>query len=81
MHIDTELWAYFLSDAMSKKRLVYADDFGLKIVFFFYLKSDRFPVVSVLNKFMKMYSNTISIVHSNFREGKNPYIYLSRPYF
>ena len=35
MHIDTDLWAYFLSDAMSKKRLVYADDFGLKIVLFF----------------------------------------------
>ena len=35
MQVDPDLWAYFLSDAMSKKRLVYADDFGLKIVLFF----------------------------------------------
>ena len=77
MHIDTDLWAYFLSDAMSKKRPVYADDFGLKIVFYFsYLKSDRFSVVSVLNKFMKMYSNTISIVHSNFRRKEPLYLFI-----
>ena len=47
---------------------------------YFYLKSDRFPLVSVLNKFIKMYSNTINIVHSNFRR-KEPLYYLSRPYF
>ena len=62
------------------KRLVYADHFWLKIVIFFNLKSDRFPVVSVLNKFMKMYSNTINIVHSNFRR-KEPLYYLFRPHF
>ena len=43
---------------------------------FFYLTSDRFPVVSVLNKFMKMYSNTISIVHSNFRRKESLYFFI-----
>ena len=43
---------------------------------FFYLKSDRFPVVSVLNKFMKMHSNTISIVHSNFRRKESLYLFI-----
>ena len=37
-------------------------------------------MVSVINKFMKMYSNTISIVHSNFRRKESLY-YLFRPYF
>ena len=37
-------------------------------------------MVSVLNKFMKMYSNTISIIHSNFRRKESLY-YLFRPYF
>ena len=48
--------------------------------YYFYLKSEWFPLVSVLNKFIKMYSNTISIVHSNFRK-KEPLYYLFRPYF
>ena len=43
---------------------------------FFYLTSDRFPVVSVLNRFMKMYSNTISIVHSNFRRKESLYLFI-----
>ena len=50
------------------------------IGYFFYLKLDRFPVVSVLNKFMKMNSNTISIVHSNLTRKESLY-YLFRPYF
>ena len=37
-------------------------------------------MVSVLNKFMKMYSNTINIVHSNFRRKESLY-YLFRPLF
>ena len=58
------------------KHFVYAGDFWVKIPKFFYLKSDRFPVVSVLNKFMKMYSNTISIVHSNFRRKESLYLFI-----
>ena len=37
-------------------------------------------MVSVLNKFMKMYSNTINIVHSHFRR-KEPLYYLFRASF
>ena len=33
-------------------------------------------MVSVLNKFMKMYSNTISIVHSNFRRKEPLYLFI-----
>ena len=53
------------------KRCVYAGDFWLKNA-----QWDRFPVVSVLNKFMKMYSNTISIVHSNFRRKESLYLFI-----
>ena len=37
---------------------------------------NRFPVVSVLNKFMKMYSNSISIVHRNFRRKEPIYLFI-----
>ena len=80
MHIDFALWVYFLSDAMSWNVVSTQVIFGWKLPNYFYLKSDRFPVVSVLNKFMKMYSNTKNIVHSNFRR-KEPLYYLFRPYF
>ena len=54
--------------------------FSKKMSYYFFLKSERFPLVSVLNKFIKMYSNTISIVHSKFRKEELLY-YLFRPYF
>ena len=38
--------------------------------------TNRFPVVSVLNKFMKMYSNSISIVHRNFRRKEPIYLFI-----
>ena len=76
MHIDTDLWVYLLSDAMSWNVLSTQVIFGSKLPKIFYLTSDRFPVVSVLNKFMKMYCNTISIVHSNFRRKESLYLFI-----
>ena len=79
MHVDFDLWLYLLADVMHETCFAYMT-FSKKMPHLFFLKSECFPLVSFLNKFIKMYSNTISIVHSKFRK-KEPLYYLFRPYF
>ena len=45
-------------------------------LYFFWWKSEWFSSFSVFNKFMKIYSNSISIVHSNFRRKEPLYLFI-----
>ena len=76
MHVDIDLLGYFLSDAMSWNVVTTHVIFGKKNAEIFWWKSERFSSFSIFNKFMKMYSNTISIVHSNFRRKEPLYLFI-----
>ena len=76
MHVDIDLLGYFLSDAMSWNVVTMQMIFGKKNAEILWSKSERFSSFSIFNKFMKMYTNSISNVHSNFRRKEPLYLFI-----